>query len=706
MYPGNRPARSGFGAIRNRFAAENRASARYAAPMRIPIVALLAALLPAIAPQSAAAQAPRNAADEYDRIARVLLEVDADRDGPWSDPDGASYTAFMQRGEIDARMQRWLDATRPLVADLVRATGLPYERPLDRSQGFALILPHYARQRTIVRSLDVLLVDAQHRNPATAADILRAQAAITERTASDGLLISSLVAIGCGSMPRARLEEMVNRGAIDASLAREVLAATASIDGMDVARLPEAVESEHAMLVLEVGRISGAEGDDRARRIDELAGMLQADPATRQQLESGFSDEALAAFPSQAEAYRAAARAVVEAPTREAALAAEAELAAAVKSGAYGELVRSFAPALERVVDRAWQYENDWAAVRADLAALADGSKTPEDLMDAAFHYLRASAAATQLGLPEQAEFDSLRRAGGLLDADIRSDGRTRLARVQRSITAEVYRGSRLGRLRFDERTLRVREVAVEAGLVRVTQPGIHGAVRTMLAAALTDDAPAHLAEAPVASASELCVAAVRVAAHYASTGQFGHALAALAMLQDAADAIDQLAAGGRFGADGKAGLAKALARLDAADPIGLERAAVGERTRLSTFFSDTARLARLSAVETATLVAAIVAPGRALDPADCACPEHGALLDMRRWFDAGAFARAKAANAHLEARREAPRAAGREQGIDAGDERIPGPPLAGIEVVPPFDIDRAREDARAAVERLRRLAE
>ncbi|MEY2714770.1 MAG: hypothetical protein RIT24_1113, partial [Planctomycetota bacterium] len=81
----------------------------------------------------AGAQVPPNAADEYERIARLLGEINSGQDGPWSDPDGSSFTPFMQRGEVDARMQRWLDATRPLVGDLVRAASLAYDRNLDRS---------------------------------------------------------------------------------------------------------------------------------------------------------------------------------------------------------------------------------------------------------------------------------------------------------------------------------------------------------------------------------------------------------------------------------------------------------------------------------------------------------------------------------------------------------------------------------------------
>jgi hypothetical protein len=530
--------------------------------------------------------APTSAASEYERLGRLLQELESAEDGPWTDATGASFEGFTERGAIDARMQRWLDRTRPLIGDLVRTASIPYDRPLDRSQGFSLLMPHLAQQRAIVKSLDVLLVDARRRDPAVFVDLLRAQAALGERTASDGVLISSLVAMACGEKTRSRLDEMIDRGELDRDLAAQALAATDSIAGKDALRLADAVESEHDMLALEINKVTAAEGDARAERIRELTSLMGAGANAE-----AFGDDALAAFPADAEAFRAATRAVLDAPTREAAMKATAELNEGIEAGTFGPLLATLAPAIDRAIERAWRYDAEWAAVQADLAALADGRKTPEDLMDAGLHYIRAAAAAQRLRVAEQAEFDSLRLAGDALEPGLRAVGKVRLARLQHEVTAEVFRGSQLGRLDLDDRTLARRGVPFGTGLVRATQPGINGAVRTMLAAAITDDAGATAPrdaplnahrDRPVAPPQELAVAAVRVAAHYASTGQFGHTLAALAMLRDAADALEALAARGRFDADGKAMLARALARLDGADPTGLEIGRATGRERVS----------------------------------------------------------------------------------------------------------------------------
>lgn len=688
--------------IRRRFGHTAASSATMMGPvvLRRPALALVVTLVDTLASLlggAAVAQVPANAADEYTRLGALLAELESDENGPWCDPTGESFEAFTERGHIDARMQRWLDRTRPLVGDLVRTAGLAYDRPLDRSAGFSLLLPHLSRQQTIVKSLDVLMIDASRGDPAQFVDLLRAQAAIAERTASDGILVSSLVAVACGEKTRRRLDEMIDRGEIDGALAKQALAATGSIDGKDALRLSDALENEHAALALEIGRIAEADGDERARRVQQLTGLMGSEMGSVAD-GNAFSDAALAAFPAQADAFRAAARAVVEAPSREAALEAEAALARDIASGAYGELVKMLAPAIEKTVDQAWRYDAAWSAVRADLTALADGRKTPEELMDAGIHYIRAAAAAQRLGPSEQAELDSLRLAGDALEPDIRAAGKARLARLQQSITAEVYRGSQLGRVGFDDRTLQWRRVSFNLGLVRATQPGINGAVRTMLAAALTDDAVTKAPlEKPVASPQELAVAAVRVAAHYASTDQFGHSLAALAMLRDAADAIDALKAKGKFDAGGRASLAKALAGLDTADPLGLRRAKDAEWRRLTRCFAETDRLARLAPGELAFLLAAVGEADAELSPIDCDCPLHGAFLDMRAWFDAEALTKAAAARSEIGRRLER----ARREGVVG----LPGSPLAGLEFAAPFDIDRAREGAQAAIARLERLA-
>ena len=653
------------------------------------------------------AQAPTNAADEYNRLGQQFLDLESSEVDLWGVPDGQSLSDFMESGTVDARMQRWLDRARPMVGEFIRSAALPYNLPLDKSQGFRLPLPHYSRQRAIARAFDLMLIDAERNDRTKLAPLLHAQSVMGANAASDGLIVSSLIAMSYGDKTRLKLADMIDRGEVDAALAREALTATTPIAGKESLRLHDALESERAILLLEVSRLRDADPTQRAALDDEFGAAFGGEPIN-------LDEATLEKFPAQAEAFHAASRAALDAPTAEAAAAAMKVVDETVESGGYGELVKKLAPAMDPMLERVWKYDHAWKSLTADLTALANGTLQPEDLTDAAKYYLRASNAARQLRVGEQAEIDALRLAADELASDLRVAGAKKLGRMETSITAEVLAGSRLGRLRLDDASLMYGKMPAGIGLVWTTQPGINGAVRVMLASALTEaatEATTSPRAKPLAQPHELAVAAVRVAAHYASTGRLAHSLAARAMLLDAADAITQLRATGHFELEARAMLLKALARLDANDPLGLLRAIEAERAGQLrgapsaglVNFADEARVARLSADEIAFLVAANDLANPELAAKDCDCPDHGVLLDMRGWFDPIALAKLDLARAHLQAR------LAREQAKDAAKSAsllLPGSPLEGLEVTPPVVIDRVREDGVTVVARLRALSE
>ena len=78
------------------------------------LVATLVAWLALVA--NAAAQ--ENAATEYDRLAALL---DGDAESPMRRMD-FDEEAYLRDGVADPSMQAWLDRTRPLVPELLRAT--------------------------------------------------------------------------------------------------------------------------------------------------------------------------------------------------------------------------------------------------------------------------------------------------------------------------------------------------------------------------------------------------------------------------------------------------------------------------------------------------------------------------------------------------------------------------------------------------------
>jgi len=685
------------------------------------LVATLVAWLALVA--NAAAQ--ENAATEYDRLAALL---DGDAESPMRRMD-FDEEAYLRDGVADPSMQAWLDRTRPLVPELLRATDLPYQRTLDRSEGFALLLPHLSQYRTMARTLRLLMVDARRHDPGRFAPLLRAQARLGQRAAEDGTLISSLVAMSIGSHGRGELEGMLSRGEIDGALAREVLDATAGVSQRSDLRLAEAMASEREMLALEMDRLRGLSGSDRSARIDELGGFFGTDDDARA---ATFSDEALAAFPAQDAAYAKAMQQVLDAPDAASARAAAERLDRAAEAGEFGLLYRVFAPATTHAIGRAWTYEESWASLRADLNALAGGTKQPSDFMNAAVHYMRASAAAMQLRVDEQDDIDAVRRGARALPEELRASARTMLVRLEPSIAAELLAGSRCGRLRFAGDALERLDVpsasADDFGLVLLTQPGINGAVRAMLAAALLPEVPVSgLHPKPVAPAQELAAAAVRIAGHYATTGRMAHAIAARHMLRDAADALETLDAEGRIDAEGRASLDAALARLDAADPLGLRPAAERERvlledwhvlaTKLEPFMSVTdapivdvaepARFGRLSQNELLFLTAVAAGVPVGLRAEDCSCPLHGPLLDMRPWFDGASLEKVAAARTRVveRARMLLERDAKPSGEIDRARPTLQGSPLEGLDVAPPVDLVRLATDAAADIARLRAIA-
>lgn len=674
------------------------------------LAATAVALVVALVARPAASQSPPpGAADEYDRLGALFDDIEQGEQGLWSSEGGGdALVEFTENGVLDPHMRRWLDRARPNIDAILRASALPYARELDRSQGFSLVLPHLARQRMLARAIGVLVLDASRNDRARFGDLLRAQALVGSRSANEGLLISSLVSMSISDSTRTQLSGMVDRGELDAAFAADALSAADILGGRSGLRLGEALGFEREALEGEVGRLSELDGDARKAQLEALF----AGQATN--AETAFTDEALAAAPAQIDAFFKAASAANDAPTREAAATAVAALEAEVAAGAYGDLMRLLAPAIGQVIERSWRHEAAWAELRKTLRALADGRLTAQDCANAAPHYRRAAAAAMKLGLAEQAEIDTLRVAGLELPDEMRGAGREKLARLEPSVTAELLAGSRLGRLRLaDVVGSGVSPIdRMGVGFVGETQPGINGAVRTMLAAALVDDARATVPlPKPAAPAQELAVAAVRIAAHYATTETFGHSLAAREMLRDAAVAIEVLAARGRFDDLARAELEKALAKLDAGDPLGMRRAVERERASLAmrrieatdgvglATLADADRIARLTPREIAFLAGAASPANAELDQADCSCPLHGALLDMRDWFDTAALVRTGESRTRL-----AERAA---RAVDeAGDGERPalrGSPLEGLDVAPPFDPDAVVAEGISLVERLRR---
>ncbi|MFM7132972.1 MAG: hypothetical protein ACKO0W_01500, partial [Planctomycetota bacterium] len=166
---------------------------------------------------------------------------------------------------------------------------------------------------------------------------------------------------------------------------------------------------------------------------------------------------------------------------------------------------------------------------------------------------------------------------------------------------------------------------------------------------------------------------------------------------------------------EARAALEASLAKLDAGDPLGMGRAVAREREALATrriettdggglaLLAEAERTARLAPREVAFLAGAASGANPALEQADCGCPLHGALLDMRDWFDTGALVRIDESRVRLAERAARARAEAESAGTGEKLPVLRGSPLEGLDVMPPFDPDAVVADGVALVERLRR---
>jgi hypothetical protein len=137
------------------------------------------------------------------------------------DPREAARTS----GVTNARTQRWLADTAPLLPEYARIQRALPPRTLDYAQGFELLLPHLSDLRQIARAFSYTADDAALRGDHAA--LLRsidAQALLVQNETGDGLFISSLVGMACARITHDAIGRAIYGGSVDADTARALLA--------------------------------------------------------------------------------------------------------------------------------------------------------------------------------------------------------------------------------------------------------------------------------------------------------------------------------------------------------------------------------------------------------------------------------------------------------------------------------------------------
>ena len=623
--------------------------------------------------------APRTAAEAYKRLAariRALRSEGIEIDEVSDD--------FVRTGFASAEEERWLAAVRPLARELVAAGALPHGRDLDYSQGFALPLPHVSDLRFLQRAMRILAVDSALRGDrALASEILRAQVASSRHVGADGLIISSLVSGAMMRLNMTSVEELVDRGALDAAAAAALLGARKGLADSMRAQMTAAIGREADVMVTEIRRIADLTDAERHDWMQQL-GLQIGGP---------LDAVAMQAAKDGAAEYHAAVEAAIANPDPAAMRAAFLEIEQRAASGGFGELMQALAPAVSRALEVMGEICAAIVAQDALLADIAAGRKTPEDLVNAAYLYMAAARAAQSLDAETQMTIEALRLAPERMTDE---DGRV----ARRAI--EALRPRLLEPLRAAAKASRCSFKGMWSGvdIMPATIAGSLGALRIALFEPLLAGKRPEGASTTV----DACVATLVAVRHFADGGGIGAALIAQRVSRDLAAVLARLDADGALDDAARARIAAEIERFHAMDPLGLrraidlERAAVadihGRRSEGTAFGEE--RLRRLSADSVMFLVSVLTEERPELAAAPCACPFDGPLLDVRGLIDLEALTQAQSQKQALRARLDA-----LYDGQDGGETA-----LQSLKVSRPLDMETRIGESLADFDRLRAFGE
>jgi hypothetical protein len=607
------------------------------------LVALASSAFAQVAPPTA-----ETANDTLDRLAAQLsaMQRELGSEGAESiEPDNTPNEAARQ----------WLDRTRPIAEELQRVTARLRPRALDLSQGFRLVLPHLSGLRGASRTLGSLAYDAMRRGdmPSMVA-MLRAQRDIVMHTASDGVTISSIVAMSQAGLAHGTLEVAIDRGLFDRDTAAQALAYARELgDGANYG-LTSAMRSESSAMLGELAKLEAAPEADRLGLLGEIGVSDTPPPGV-----DLTSDAALAQARTETAAYFQSAEAAMANPDREAGGEALLALDAWIHADGRSPLLRVVAPALIRVHERLAKLEADYATIESRLEALANGSRTAADFTNAAPHYLAAAKIMAALDVESQQQIEAARLAGAELALEDRMRARRIVDALRERVIDRLLAGATCGRCEFEKDEW---PTLLSQGVI-----GANGAARLLLADPLVpgDRGKAH-------SRADAVVAVLSMSRHYASAGGFGRAIASHELARDAQRELSALIDAKLLADEDRARIDAMLARFSAEDPFGYRAAGTYDRAMLSSGSGGfRAQSIRGLAPNTIVFLVALWTSGHAATaPQPCECPHDGPLLSIRTWFDPNALIEART---QLRAMRDRP--------DDSG-------PLDGLRVTVPVDID------------------
>lgn len=474
-----------------------------------------------------------------------------------------------QRGRLE-RLMTVTEAARARLDAGARARTVDWG--LERSNGFAMLLPHLSHLRQAARLQRAAIfaqLDAGQKDEALQS--MMSMGLMGPQLGSDQVTVSSLVgaAIG-GGLFTDTAHLVIDSGAVGQDEAKALLEALRPLKGEDPFRYADAVMGEWTMMDATM------RGPDAAQQLALTADVLAGEDARAVQAMRALTPEAAREQVAALKGTFERAAAAFANPDPQAARAEIARIERMAESGRLGPLAKAMMPSLGNVYESKLRSAQELAILLGRLEAIAAGTVPREAVLNAALLLARASAGARSLLREDQESVELLRVAPAALD-DAR---RARAAEVLGRADVAVFKplGEAIRCTTCDFTVLRNRQDLPSLD-VRLLG-GVRGAVRMALAEALTRVRASHDPRAVVPAA----VVGFRVAALLSTQPSFARATAAQAIWRETAGAVTEAAREGALPKESVDELQRAMATMPTDDPFGFRRAIDRDAARVLRF--------------------------------------------------------------------------------------------------------------------------
>ena len=346
-----------------------------------------------------------NAAKLYLKIFEAMIESGNENDTDWERflaereryPGPASY-----QSETAARL---LKNNAEILRMAHAATSMEYtDFGLNTDEGMMSMLPHLSPMRELSRLME--LEANNHRANGRETDSARALSSLlrlSTQTASDGVIINSLVGTAAMDSAFDSLEEAIARGEFDAEGAAIVLKGF-DVDRHDPYRFGAATAKEFEQLELTLTMM-----EDPGTEFSEMFGWTgdESDPSAASELETMSREELLADLQASEPGFELAAQAMNE-DDPERARAMIAELARDIEDGRYGRLAPLVMPVYDKILENKIRAGERYLKYDGILRAIASGAD-PAEFGNAALLYREAFPELGRIGESEQELVDMIR---------------------------------------------------------------------------------------------------------------------------------------------------------------------------------------------------------------------------------------------------------------------------------------------------------